>query len=179
MTGTGTLFDLPQENCEPASEAVFSDDRAYRYVLARRWSSELPLPWIAHNPSTANADRDDPTSRRFEGFSRRLGYGGYMVMNLYAAVSTDRHALLTIPDPVGPDNDGWLASLGMYAAFHGLPIIAAWGTHKSITPQRVRHVAGIAGIGDRLRALQVTKGGAPAHPLYLAGSLTPIPYTIR
>jgi hypothetical protein len=34
----------------------------------------------------------------------------------------------------------------------------------------------LAGLGVAPRCLQITKAGQPAHPLYMPGHLTPIPY---
>ncbi len=57
------------------------------------------------NPSTADASVDDPTIRRCMGFSRRLGYQGMVVVNLFAWRSPKPSELSKADDPVGPDNN--------------------------------------------------------------------------
>ena len=47
------------------SGAVFDQSETYRYWLWREWNVELPrLSFVMLNPSTADADRNDPTIRR-------------------------------------------------------------------------------------------------------------------
>ena len=50
--------------------------------------------------------------------------------------------------------------------------VAAWGVHGRY---RARDHAVIA-LLTRLHYVRLTKGGAPAHPLYLPQSLQPIPW---
>ena len=74
--------------------AILSDCGAYRYELRRTWDDQLPvLLWIGLNPSTADHLHDDPTNRRIADFSRRWGYGGYVLANLFAYRSPDPKAL--------------------------------------------------------------------------------------
>lgn len=82
--------------------AVISDDGRYRYRLWRTWAPELPrMAWIMLNPSTADAEVDDPTIRRCVGFAKREGCGGIEVVNLYAYRSTDPSVLGTVDEKHG------------------------------------------------------------------------------
>jgi len=82
--------------------AIVSDDGLYRYRLWRRWDAECPtMVWIMLNPSTADAEVDDPTIRRCIGFARREHCGGIEVVNLYALRATNPAAH---PTPEGPEN---------------------------------------------------------------------------
>jgi hypothetical protein len=55
----------------------------YRWSLWRRWADGPVICWIGLNPSTADAKRDDPTTRRWTQFTRAWGYAGFVAVNLY------------------------------------------------------------------------------------------------
>lgn len=146
--------------------AIISPDGQYRYRLARTWSDEPPATFIMLNPSTADAEVDDPTIRRCMGYARRWGCGGLVVVNLYGLRATNPADLWRTDDPVGPKNDDILTMALYRARSSTAPVIAAWGAHAR--PDRVEFVRYAArGSGVQLRALKVTKAGAPGHPLYL------------
>ena len=86
--------------------AVFDSlRREYRYLLTRVWHPSLPTAvFLMLNPSTAGADADDPTVRRIagpNGFARKFGAGGVVIVNLFALCSPDPARLRTHRDPVG------------------------------------------------------------------------------
>lgn len=64
--------------------ALLSSCGKYRYRLLRQWSAGAYVLWIMLNPSTADAYQDDRTVGRVCEFSRRWGYGGALIGNLYA-----------------------------------------------------------------------------------------------
>lgn len=163
------------ENAAVRRHARISKDGLYRYALWREWRTALERPrwatFVMLNPSTADAEVDDPTIRRCIGFAKSLGCTGLAVVNLYALRSTSPDALWVADDPVGPENDATLAEfLGMSARYHG-PLIAAWGAKAKA--DRVREVLALPG-ADRLLALGTTKDGAPRHPLYLRADSRPV-----
>jgi hypothetical protein len=173
------LFELSvPRDCpsEPAMDrsARLSPDGVYRYELHRIWGDSARLVgWIMLNPSTADADLDDPTIRRCIGFARSWGYGGIVVRNLFALRSTSPTALRGHPDPVGPENDHWLRA---GCSDVGTLTVCAWGVHGSLN-DRDQHVTELLrSAGVQLQALGVTKDGAPRHPLYLPGSAIPQPW---
>jgi hypothetical protein len=134
----------------------------YRYTLTRVWDSALPtITFVLLNPSTADAAQLDPTLRRCVSFAKREGYGGMLILNLYAFRTPYPKVMKAAIDPVGPDNDRVLA------AATGT-VVAAWGTNAD--PARVTHVVALL---PRLYSLGVTKDGHPPHPLRLPGN-TPL-----
>lgn len=154
-------------------QAVISECGRYRYGLRRQWFGVGPRAlFIMLNPSTADAELDDPTIRRCIGFARRFGCSGVDVVNLYAWRATKPADLWTADDPVGPKNDEWLTRAFRAARLLDAPVVAAWGAHAR--PGRVAEVLSLP-YADRLQALGVTKAGAPRHPLYLRADadLTP------
>lgn len=153
-------------------EAELSADHKYRYRLSRVWLDGPRVTFIMLNPSTADDQIDDPTIRRCINFAKNWGYGGLNVVNLYALRATDPFELWKAEDPIGPENERYLAE----AARSGELLVAAWGAHAK--KERAREVAMLPGF-EKLTCLRVTKDGAPSHPLYLRRSLTPIPWSVQ
>ena len=128
----------------------------YRYTLTRVWDPALPMiTFVLLNPSTADAVQLDPTLRRCVGFAKREGYGGMVILNLYAFRTKDPRIMMAATDPVGPDNDLVLADVTG-------TVVAGWGTNAD--PARVTRALALL---PRLHALGVTKDGHPRHPLYV------------
>lgn len=153
------------------SQVEISDCGLYRYWLKRRWDKADPMVcWICLNPSTADAEQDDPTIRRVVDFSKRWGYGGIYVVNLFALRSTDPAGLQEVDDPVGPRND--VAILD--CATRSQTVVCAWGACELVTARgavtaRGMSVAAVL-LGKSLHCLGLTKHGHPRHPLYVAGN---------
>lgn len=120
------------------------------------------------NPSTADAERDDPTSRRVIGFARRERATRLTMVNLYAARTTDPRGLKDFDDPVGTANDQVITD----AARHADLIIAAWGKPpgKAGEARAKRVLELLTAAGDVYRLGPATKEGHPPHPLYLPKS---------
>jgi hypothetical protein len=143
--------------------AVISECGRYRYKLQRAWT---PSPlcfvgWVMLNPSTADADIDDPTIRRCMAFSESWGFHGMYVANLYAYRSTDPSFLSRMASDIasGIENDGHLADIALMSD----RVICAWGVPggklipEALWPYR-----------EKCYHLGLTASGAPKHPLYLA-----------
>ncbi len=158
--------------------AVLSNDGRFRYRLVRRWSVAPAATFVMLNPSTADADLDDPTIRRCEGFARSWGHGGIVVVNLFAFRATDPRDLVNAmhagEDVVGPENDTFLRD----AVTGSSLTVAAWGTRGRLAGRDTAVVSLIQGLGVALTALRVSKDGLPVHPLYLPANLKPIPYPV-
>lgn len=159
-------------------DALISPCTRYRYWLGRSWDPcAYPLPIIMLNPSTADADIDDPTIRRCMAFARRERFGGIRVFNLFAFRATSPADMKVVADPVGPENDYWINRALDAAAAAGIPVLAAWGTHGAHRA-RDNYVRGMANMrGARLVCLGATAAGHPRHPLYVKGEqpLEPFP----
>lgn len=170
------LFEFPDQPMShpEVSHAHLSADGLYRYSLYRRWvPTGTDATWVTFvmlNPSTADAEVDDPTIRRCKAFARAWGYGGLHVVNLYAYRATKPRDLWTAADPVGPRNDDIIRGF----ANTGWPMVAAWGANAR--PDRVEAVLRLLGTSV-FQSLGVTKDGHPRHPLYVKGDtpLTPWP----
>lgn len=143
--------------------ATISDCGRYRYRLERRWADAPPLTFVMLNPSTADADVDDPTIRRCMGFARREGAGGIVVVNLWALRATNPKELRTAADPYGAN---W-AFLREAIEAPGRKV-AAWGAWAGPNNSSLSYlVADVYRAQRQLMCLGKTKAGAPRHPLYV------------
>lgn len=148
--------------------AVFSPDRAYRYKLWRIWDSSKPLAmFVGLNPSTADEENNDPTVAKCQRYARGWGYGGLVMTNLFAFRSTDKSVLEEVDDPIGPENDRYLAELAKSAGI----VVAAWGNDGNYLGRS----NAVSSLLPMLHYLRLNKTGEPAHPLYLSGALKPTP----
>jgi hypothetical protein len=144
--------------------AIISKDGKYRYWLERKLSSPIKntCVFIMLNPSTADAELDDPTIRRCKGFAERFQCGKLVVVNLFAYRATRPADLYKAKDPVGKENDKHLAKA---LALPGM-IICGWGAND-VNDRAARLKAMADWQKVNLCCLGKTKSGAPKHPLYL------------
>lgn len=153
--------------------ANFSPCRTWRYLLWRGWDTTKPIiNFLMLNPSIANEYRLDPTVTRCGNYAATWGYGGVIVTNLFALVSTDPVMLETHADPIGPDNDMAI----LMAAQMSESVVCAWGNIGKFgnRADNVRRMLSANGV--ETRCLRVNGTGEPAHPLYLPADLKPMPY---
>ncbi|MBL1086824.1 DUF1643 domain-containing protein [Streptomyces actinomycinicus] len=155
--------------------AALSSCGTYRYLLVREWArSGRTAVFVLLNPSTADADRDDATTRRCINYAQDWGCSSVWIVNLYAFRARHPADLWTDRDPVGPENDRFLRTAAAVAADTGGPLVAGWGTEAR--PERISAVLNLPGL-EMPSALAVTQYGQPHHPLRLDGALTPKPWT--
>ncbi len=155
---------------------------SYRYLL---WRTLPPVPflepnrarvlWVMLNPSTADAEKNDPTLRKVIGFSYRWGYQLIEVVNLYALRSTDPNGLDTPHNARGAHNDAYIER----AVDNADEIVFAWGgqTFPKGRGQDIdRRAADVVrlvtdrnrGRNTKVVCLGYTAAGRPRHPLMLA-----------
>lgn len=156
--------------------AIISPCERYRYLLTRGPAEAPYALFVMLNPSTATADRDDPTIRRCRGFAEALGLQ-LRVVNIFAWRSTDPEAMKRAArdgaDIIGPENDRHIGEQAAGAA----TVICAWGNHGSWAgrDREVRRLIRAAGaVPHYLR--RSAKTGQPEHPLYLPANLRPQPF---
>ena len=158
-------------------QARISECGRYRYLLWRTWQDWKPkICWVMLNPSTADHTKDDPTIRKCIKFSKAWGYGGLIVVNLFAYRSSKPVDLLGVEDPVGPDNDECIR----LATFRCTKKILGWGNVDRRLQWRTEEVLErMKKLHENPQCLGVTKIGQPRHPLYIKDSFPPIPFNIR
>lgn len=144
--------------------AEFSECGNYRYVLWRQWNEAAPyIMCIGLNPSTANADEDDPTIRNLIELMKNNGYGGLRMTNLFALISPHPEDLRTSPDPL-KENDAWLLVNSMMCS----DICFCWGNFKQAI-YRAKKLKDILYIHPlrQIKCFGKNSNGSPKHPLYL------------
>lgn len=152
--------------------AVISPCRKYRYQLERIWDINRQYAvFIGLNPSTADAVNDDPTIRRCMRYAYDWGYGGVIMLNLFAFRATKPRDMFNAYDPIGPLNDEYLVNNSKYSRT-GV-IVAGWGTHGSF----INRDKAVKDLIKPLHCLSITNGGHPGHPLYLKKDLKPVLYS--
>lgn len=165
---------------DASRSAILSPCGRYRYTLERVWHEGLSsVVFIMLNPSTADHEVDDPTIRRCVDFAKRWGYGGIIVVNLFAVRSKDPQALYAADDPVGPDNHTHVKNVLDRAYFQKAAVVCAWGVHGVYMDQDRTMLGWIEAEGLKPMALDLTKAGHPKHPLYLSATRRPMPFEGR
>lgn len=165
------------------STATISTCGKYRYWLERVWSEAPPQVFIMLNPSTADANEDDPTIRRCIEFAKREGAGGLIVVNLFAYRATDPKELnnpcvdIMTGNAFGQEGDTEnTESIGMAllaAQLAEMPVICAWGSNKNAPKMADRIKARAKDFAVDLVCFRINKDGQPKHPLYVKGD-TPL-----
>lgn len=146
--------------------AIISECGKYRYVLKRMIKTagliKKPCLFIMLNPSTADADTDDPTIRRCIAFAKREGCTELTVINKCAYRATNPKELEKVFDPCGPDNVKFCIEELERHCKNGL-IIAAWGSNKYGRELNFPAAPPLT----KIYCLGENKDGTPKHPLYV------------
>lgn len=90
--------------------------------------------------------------------------------NLFAFRATEPADMKASDDPIGIENNKWLKKLAKDAVL----VVAAWGNDGSYL-ERSEQVKEFL---PNLYCLKLNKSGEPAHPLYQAAKLKPVPIGI-
>ena len=153
--------------------AIISPCGRYRYMLWRTWDDALPLlVYVMLNPSTADGELDDATIRVCMGRAKQMGYGGIIVVNLFAWRATSPADMKAAEDPVGPENDAWIRTVVLINS----DVIVAWGTHGTFKDRDKAVLRLLRKTKAKIRALRITKDGHPCHPLRIPYSEEPVEF---
>lgn len=149
-------------------KAVFSDCGKYRYTLERIWSvSQSHMLIIMLNPSTANAEVNDQTTRKCVNFARKIECGSYCAVNLFALQTKSPKIMMNNKQPVGLRNDRHLKSR-LRELNHKDYLVVAWGVH-GLHLSRDQAILSMISIETKLKPMCFghTKHGMPMHPTYI------------
>lgn len=157
--------------------ATISACGLYRYRLWRGWDHTLPpMVMIMLNPSTADANMDDPTVRRCVSRAKAEGCGSLDIINLFAYRSTDPMEIRLAIDPVGPENDRITRECLAGCMDRGGKIVAAWGNHGTYLGRAKSFLNDARMPETPLLCLGFTKNGQPRHPLYVPNTAPLLPW---
>lgn len=172
-----SIEELKPHEPKPKKHAIISDCKKYRFALHREWDDSKPTAmFIMLNPSTADAEKDDPTIRRCMSFAKSWGYGGIIVCNLFPFRATNPKELL-IRENISTQislNGSYIRQLQE----HCRVVILAWGNELILDYIFKQHYP----FGklnylqiEKIHYLELSKNGTPKHPLYLPQTLKPQP----
>lgn len=157
--------------------AVISSCGLFRYRLDRAVQDDGPVvAFFGVNGSTADANEEDQTTRKWIGFSRRNGFSRYIVGNPFAYRARDVGQLALVADPVGSENLLYLLEIIDEADI----LIPCWG-HRAKVPQRLwPHIDKlrelILAAGKPMMMFGITSSGDPKHPLMLGYDTPLVPF---
>jgi hypothetical protein len=145
------------------SNAIFSEDKNYRYVLSRIENPQKEIiMFVGLNPSTANESKNDATITKITKIVRNNGFGGFYMLNLFGIVSAYPEILTKdIVASVG-DNDKYLLEYSQKVN----KIVFCWGGFKE-AKERAEIVKKMFP-NKNLCYLHLNKDESPKHPLYCA-----------
>jgi len=152
--------------------ADISECGAYRYSLSRRWGLGRSVTFIGLNPSTADAEIDDPTVKRWMGFAKAWGYDAMLVANLFAFRATSPKDMQKADEPIGPDNNVWIQA----CAEAGSQTVVCWGKPGSFQYRDVAVTALLKEAGHDLWCFGTNADDSPKHPLYLPKGMRLVRY---
>lgn len=157
---------------------VFSECGLFRYLLEHDFGGTGPVISLGMvNPSLANGEKNDPTMTKVDGFATRLGASKVTVWNPFARIAKDIRDLRHVADPIGPENDAYIAKAIEGADIH----IVAWGPLSKLPkPLRGRWrsvVDVLLKAGAKPMCWGTALDGHPRHPLMLAYATPLVPWT--
>lgn len=184
MSMTMTSIEVEGESFSLASYsskwASLDATGRFRWLLGRAWAAGPVMHFIMLNPSTADANNDDPTIRKCVGFARRAGCGSIIVTNLFSFRSANPDDLLKEDGPIiGSETDHYVLEYTKSSTF----TVVAWGQHVKKPKLRSRAKAMRQLLAQhsprKVYALKLSDDGTPHHPLMLPYACTPFQLSQR
>lgn len=157
--------------------AVLSACGLYRYRLDRDVAMDGKVfAFFGVNPSTADANLDDATVRKWTGFVKRWGGRRFIVGNVFAFRATDVKRLADVEDPFGDAIGDHTTDIINDADV----LVPCWGRTEKVPP-RLQFafdvlMDALVSSGKPVMTFGVTAGGDPKHPLMLGYDTPLVPW---
>jgi hypothetical protein len=181
------LLNLGGDVDVPAPQAIvrdasFSACGRYRWWLSRVWGDGPIGLVVMVNPSTASHLIDDDTIANLMKRARGWGWGGFIVVNLFALITPHPADLKKVEDPVGVENDTTIDHEVINRCTRGGRVVVAWGCSVDFNAARARAAfrGRDAAVLARLVALAPVycigrnADGSPTHPLARGKFMVPV-----
>jgi hypothetical protein len=157
--------------------AIISPCGLYRFRLERDcglpFEGSKVFAFFGVNPSTADANIDDATVRKWRGFTTRNGGARFIVGNAFAYRATDVRALANAP--TDHDEANWQHIKQIIADADIL--VPCWGNRSKVPKHKSFHFDLLTQVlfdsGKPVLHFGTTKSGDPKHPQML-GYDTPL-----
>ncbi|MFN8443412.1 MAG: DUF1643 domain-containing protein [Caldilineaceae bacterium] len=156
---------IPRRLFRHILECSLSACQRYRYrlqvALSPAWDSLPTLTIILKNPSTADAQRGDPTTGKVETWARHHGFAAVTYLNLFALRSPYPKALNSVDydEALGAANDQTIQD----ELRHTQKLVIAWGNPNGI--EAVRYQRRTTEVTRLLHASQKTTYTVGSHTL--------------
>ena len=151
--------------CQPLN------DLDKRFVLGKAGGKELLA--IGLNPSTANEDKLDPTSRNIETIASNNGCDGWWLVNLYPKrTSKPKKLPKKINKVLANQNVDFIKRLLNNDSYSISKVLCCWGNHiedhKYLQDQAEKIISLIIESGHKNHCIGLTRLGNPSHPAPMA-----------
>lgn len=132
-------------------------------MLWRIWDGQKPFAlFIGLNPSKADDVSDDPTTKRIKAHSKRLGFGGFFLINCFPTIATDPKHLKQPGN--WRKNLAWLKKVAPICN----TVIFIWGKNKLV--RDLGRDVYFRNLFPNAKQFGQNLDGSPKHPLYLSYS---------
>ena len=120
------------------------------------------------NPSIANAEVLDPTTRKLIQFAIKWEYDQIILLNLFSIINRKSSLLCKYKDPIGEGNEKKIhTNLLNWEQNKNITLWLGWGNKGKILLREKQILEKISQI-DRIPFLSgLTKNLSPEHPLYI------------
>lgn len=157
-------------------DAIPEGNSDYRYSLTRYWDDSKPVVcYIGLNPSTATASDSDHTMTKLATAAKMMGFGGMVLVNLFAIRSKDPSAIDSTDSLKRETNNDYIKQSAQKAE----AVFAVWGGTGAEYTDRIAEVVEL--VDKEICVLDLNQDGSPLH----AGTrgsfydrLSPQPYSL-
>jgi hypothetical protein len=157
---------MQTEKATIKTEAVFSEDRAHRYILRKEWDVKKPKATIIMtNPSTADMLTMDYTTLYIMNNIVRLDFGSIDIVNLVSKTTLK----LNVKDDLALELDAENLDFIIKSAEKSEKVILAWGklgeNNKKVRDVQDKLLERLKPFRDKFCVITDGNGGSGFHPL--------------
>ena len=143
------------------------DDATKRFLLGKQGNTELLA--IGLNPSTANEQRLDPTSRNIQTIAQNNGCDGWWLVNLYPKRTPKPSNLPKRSDTaLAQENIAFIHEILSSKAYNVSKVVCCWGNHINdhayLQQQAKQIIRLVEASGYQCQCIGKTASGNPYHP---------------